>query len=113
MRSLQQPGRSPVLAPEGMASTSHPLSTQAAVTVLREGGNAMDAALAACAVQGVVEPASTGIGGDCFCLYSEGGSDKIVALNGSGRAPINLTANWLREQGIDEIQDVEGANHIR
>ena len=104
MRSLQQPGRSPVLAPEGMASTSHPLSTQAAVTVLREGGNAMDAALAACAVQGVVEPASTGIGGDCFCLYSEGGSDKIVALNGSGRAPINLTANWLREQGIDEIQ---------
>jgi len=104
MRSLQRPGRSPVFAPEAMASTSHPLSTQAAVTVLRDGGNAMDAALAACAVQGVVEPASTGIGGDCFCLYAPGGSDQIVALNGSGRAPAGLTAEWLLAQGITEIQ---------
>ena len=104
MRNLQRPGRSPVLAPKGMASTSHPLSTQAAVTVLQDGGNAMDAALAACAVQGVVEPASTGIGGDCFCLYSHGGSDKIVALNGSGRAPSGLTANWLLDRGIIQIQ---------
>ena len=55
MRSLQRPGRSPVLAPEGMASTSHPLSTQAAVNILQNGGNAMDAALAACAVQAVVD----------------------------------------------------------
>ena len=66
-----------------MASTSHVLSTETAVNVLRNGGNAMDAAIAACAVQGVVEPESTGIGGDCFCLYSEGGSDKIIAMNGS------------------------------
>jgi gamma-glutamyltranspeptidase/glutathione hydrolase len=103
MRSLQRPGRSPVLAPEGMASTSNPLSTQAAVTVLQNGGNAMDAAIAACAVQGVVEPESTGIGGDCFCLYSEAGSDKVIAMNGSGRAPMGLTADWLLEQGISEI----------
>ena len=99
MRSLQRPGRSPVLAPEGMASTSNPLSTQAAVTVLQNGGNAMDAAIAACAVQGVVEPESTGIGGDCFCLYSQAGSDKVIAMNGSGRAPMGLTADWLFEQG--------------
>ena len=103
MRSLQRPGRSPVLAPNGMASTSNPLSTQAAVTVLQNGGNAMDAAIAASAVQAVVEPESTGIGGDCFCLYSEAGSDKVVALNGSGRAPMNLTADWLLAQGINEI----------
>ncbi len=104
MRSLQRPGRSPVLAPGGMASTSHALSTQAAVTVLQNGGNAMDAAIAACAVQGVVEPESTGIGGDCFCLYSEGGSDKVIALNGSGRAPQGLNAQWLIDQGITEIE---------
>ena len=103
MRSLQRPGRSPVLAPHGMASTSNPLSTQAAVTVLQNGGNAMDAAIAASAVQAVVEPESTGIGGDCFCLYSKAGSDKVIALNGSGRAPMGLTAEWLLKQGIFEI----------
>ena len=92
MRSLQRPGRSPVLAPHGMASTSNPLSTQTAVTVLQNGGNAMDAAIAASAVQAVVEPECTGIGGDCFCLYSKAGSDKVIALNGSGRAPMALTA---------------------
>jgi gamma-glutamyltranspeptidase/glutathione hydrolase len=86
-----------------MASTSNPLSTQAAVTVLQNGGNAMDAAIAASAVQAVVEPESTGIGGDCFCLYSEAGSDKVIALNGSGRAPMSLTADWLLAQGITEI----------
>ena len=66
MRSLQRPGRSPVLAPEGMASTSNPLSTQAAVTVLQNGGNAMDAAIAACAVQGVVEPGQPALVGIVF-----------------------------------------------
>ena len=103
MRSLKRPGRSPVLAPHGMASTSNPLSTQAAVTVLQNGGNAMDAAIAASAVQAVVEPESTGIGGDCFCIYSEAGSDKVIALNGSGCAPMGLTAEWLLKQGISEI----------
>ena len=62
MRSLQRPGRSPVLAPNGIASTSHALSTETAVNVLRNGGNAMDAAIAACAVQGGVEPESPASG---------------------------------------------------
>ncbi len=104
MRDLQLPGRSPIFAPTGMASTSQPLSTQTAINVLQKGGNAMDAALAACAVQAVIEPASTGIGGDCFCLYSKNGNDNIIALNGSGRAPENLNAKWLLDRGINKIQ---------
>ena len=104
MRHLEYPGRSPVAAPNGMASTSHPLSTQTAITILQEGGNALDAAIAACAVQCVVEPESTGIGGDCFCLYAPSGSDKIIAFNGSGRAPGGLSSEWLLEQGISQIE---------
>ena len=104
MRNLEMPGRSPVVAPNGMASTSHPLSTQAALRILLEGGNAMDAALAACAVQAVVEPQSTSIGGDCFCVYAPAGGDDIIAFNGSGRAPQGLDSNWLLEQGITKIE---------
>lgn len=104
MRDLEQPGRSPVHAPTGMASTSHPLSTQTAVDVLRAGGNAMDAAVAACAVQCVVEPESTGIGGDNFCIYAPEGSDELVAFNGSGRAPAAATAAWYAEKGITTLE---------
>ena len=104
MRNLHMPGRSPVFAPNGMASTSQPLSTQAALNILQKGGNALDAAISACAVQAVVEPASTGIGGDCFCLYSLNNKNKVIALNGSGRAPKNLTCSWLMEREILEIK---------
>jgi len=103
MRNLELPGRSPVRAQNGMAATSNPLATATALAVLRDGGNAMDAAVAACAVQCVVEPQSTGIGGDCFVLYAPRGGAGIVAFNGSGRAPAAATAAWYREQGITAI----------
>jgi gamma-glutamyltranspeptidase/glutathione hydrolase len=104
MRDLQLPGRSPARAMNGMAATSHALATVTALNVLQDGGNAMDAAVAACAVQCVVEPQSTGIGGDCFCLIAPGGEEKIVAFNGSGRAPAGADPDWYVEQGITKIE---------
>jgi gamma-glutamyltranspeptidase/glutathione hydrolase len=103
MRNLELPGRSPVMSTNGMAATSSPLATQAAIDVLKAGGNAMDASIAACAVQCVVEPNSTGIGGDCFALYSAGGSTDVVAFNGSGRAPAAATLEKLTELGVTEL----------
>ncbi len=104
MRNLELPGRSPVIAQKGVAATSHYLATETAISVLRDGGNAMDAAIAACAVQCVVEPESTGIGGDCFCLYAPKGASVPVAFNGSGRAPAAATAEWYADQGITSIE---------
>ena len=103
MRDLQLPGRSAIHAVNGVAATSHPLATLAAIDILRQGGNAVDAAVCACAVQCVVEPMSTGIGGDCFALYVRGGQGEVIGLNGSGWAPKELSAEWLLEQGQDSI----------
>lgn len=104
MRDFQQPGRSPVHATRGMACTSQPLASQAALDILKAGGNALDGAIAAAAVQGVVEPGSTGIGGDCFCLYAPFGNTTPIAFNGSGKAPQGASAQWYAEQGIDSIE---------
>ena len=104
MRNLELPGRSPVLATGGMAATSHALATQTAVAILQKGGNALDAAVAACAVQCVVEPESTGIGGDCFALYAPAGAAVPIAFNGSGRAPAGATVDWFQAQGITTIE---------
>jgi len=104
MRNLELPGRSTVHSRNGMAATSHVVATSTAISILQKGGNAMDAAVAACAVQCVVEPESTGIGGDNFCLFSPEGSDEIVAFNGSGKAPAAATVDWYLKQGISEIE---------
>jgi len=86
-----------------MVATSQPASTLAAVEILREGGNAIDAAIAASAVQAVVEPHSTGIGGDCFALLALDGTDEIIALNGSGQAPQAATIEKYQELGLNAI----------
>jgi gamma-glutamyltranspeptidase/glutathione hydrolase len=92
-----------VLAERGAAATSHPQATLIAIDILRAGGNAIDAAIAAAAALSVIEPAMTGIGGDCFVLLSPKGSDRIVAYNGNGRAPKAATAEWFLDRGIGRI----------
>ncbi len=103
MRDLHRPGRSQVLASEGMCATSHPLAAQAALDILKSGGNAMDAAIAGAVLLGICEPQMTGIGGDCFVLYNRAGENTVRALNGSGRAPAAAGADVLRDQGVQSI----------
>ncbi len=81
-----------------------PAATLTAIEVLRAGGNALDAAVAAVAVLGVIEPQSTGIGGDCFCLWKQPGKP-VVALNGSGRAPAAASIDWFEQQGIAKLDN--------
>lgn len=103
MRDLQLPGRSVVHAVNGAAATSHPVGTMVAIDTLRKGGTAVDAAIAACAVQCVVEPMSTGLGGDCFALVVPPGESEPVGLNASGYAPAGLTAEIARAEDGDTI----------
>jgi gamma-glutamyltranspeptidase/glutathione hydrolase len=98
-RDFHLPGRSPVFASEGMAATSHPLASLAAIEALKAGGSAADAAIAAVAVLCVVEPAMTGIGGDCFCLVAKPDTP-VWGYNGSGRAAAAVTAEKLLAEGM-------------
>ncbi len=103
MRDIHYPGRSTVHGANGAAATSHPLATLAAIELLKAGGNAVDAAIGACAVLCVVEPMSTGIGGDCFALIAKNGRGPVIGINGSGCAPAKADAAWFADQGISEI----------
>ena len=102
-RDYQQPRRSAVIAERGAAATAHPLATLIAIDTLRAGGNAVDAAIAAAAALAVIEPAMTGIGGDCFVLIAPKGSDRIIAYDGSGRAPMAAHPEWFLDRGIGRI----------
>ena len=95
--------RSEVIATKGMAATSHPLATQTALDVLKDGGNAIDAAIAANAVLGLVEPTGCGIGGDLFAIVWIEKDKKLYGLNSSGPAPQDMTIEKLKALGIDKI----------
>jgi gamma-glutamyltranspeptidase / glutathione hydrolase len=110
MRDFHLPGRSAVFACEGMAATSHPLASQAAVEALKAGGTAADAAVAAAATLAVVEPHMTGIGGDCFCLVAKPGTP-AWGYNGAGRAAAAASAAALWDQGMRAI-DVRSPHAI-
>ena len=103
MRDFHKPGRSGVFAKNGMVATSHPIAARAGASILEDGGNAMDAAIATAVLLGLCEPASTGIGGDMFALIKPAGEDRIVGFNASGRAPAALDASHLRDQGETSI----------
>src|SRR6267143_3162761 len=96
-------GRSAVHAANGMVATSQPLAVQAGIDVLRRGGNAVDAAIAANAVLGVVEPMSCGVGGDLFAIVWEARTGKLFGLNASGRSPYRASLDEMRERGLTEL----------
>src|SRR5258705_6496453 len=108
MRNFHLAGRSTVHAQNAMVATSHPQAALVAIEVMRSGGTAADAAVAACALLGVIEPQSTGIGGDCFALVQPRGEGKIVAYNGSGRAPVAAEDSW-ELQGKNPWSPLDGA----
>jgi gamma-glutamyltranspeptidase/glutathione hydrolase len=95
--------RSEVIAQNGMAATSQPLATQVALDILKKGGNAIDAAIAANAVLGVVEPTGCGIGGDLFVLIWSADKGKLYGLNASGRSPRSLKLDYLKNNGYEFI----------
>jgi gamma-glutamyltranspeptidase/glutathione hydrolase len=104
-RDFMKPGRSVALAEHAMVATAHPQATLAALEVLRSGGTSVDAAIAAVALQCVIDPHMTGLGGDCFAIHAPAGK-LPVCLNGSGRSPSGASLERLRVQGLDKVPDL-------
>jgi len=103
MTGLTFATRSEVIAQHGMACTSQPLATQVAIDILKKGGSAVDAAIAANAMLGLVEPTGSGIGGDLFAIVWDAKTQKIYGLNASGRSPRSLTLEYFKRNGIKHI----------
>ena len=95
--------RSEVYAPHAMAATSHPLATQIALDVMKQGGSAVDAAIAANAALGLMEPTGNGIGGDLFAMVWDPKTKKLYGYNGSGRSPGKLSLQWFQSKGYKDI----------
>ncbi len=95
--------RSEVIAPHGMVATSHPLATQIGLEILKQGGSAVDAAIAANAALGLMEPTGNGMGGDLFAIVWDAKSKSLHGLNASGRSPKSLSREWFHENGIETI----------
>jgi gamma-glutamyltranspeptidase/glutathione hydrolase len=95
--------RSEVIAQHGMVATSHPLATQIGLDVLKKGGTAVDATIAANAALGLMEPVSNGVGGDLFAIVWDAKTKKLYGYNGSGRSPKSLTLKWFQDNGYKAI----------
>ena len=95
--------RSEVLGQNGMVATSHPLATQIGLDILKNGGNAIDAAIAANAALGLMEPTGCGNGGDLFAIVWDGKTKKLYGLNASGRSPKALTLDYFEKKGMEKI----------
>jgi len=102
MREIHKPSRSNVLSNNAMVATSQPLSSQEALNILKMGGNAVDASIAASAVLSVIEPGSTGIGGDCFAIIKMN-NKKAISINGSGTNPQKANLEFFKKNKIDKI----------
>ena len=95
--------RSEIIAENGMVATSHPLATQVGINILKDGGNAIDAAIAANAAIGLMEPTGNGIGGDLFAIIWIEKEKKLYGLNASGRSPKNLTLDYFKKNNLTTI----------
>jgi gamma-glutamyltranspeptidase/glutathione hydrolase len=95
--------RSEVIGQHGMVATSHPLATQIGLDILKQGGTAVDAAIAANAALGLMEPTGSGIGGDLFAIVWDAKTQQLYGLNASGRSPQDLSLQWLKQNGYDKI----------
>ena len=103
INSLNLETRSEVIAPHGMACTSQPLATQIALDILKKGGTAIDAAIAADAALGLMEPTGSGMGGDLFAIVWDAKTQKLYGLNSSGPSPKSLTLKWFKDHGYKYI----------